>query len=72
MARKKSEPEVWLSRDEVATMLEVHPKTVERYVRLGRLPAYRVGPKNRVRFKKAEIDAIHKEMMTPQPIAAGE
>jgi excisionase family DNA binding protein len=60
--------EIWISRDEVAAMLDVHPKTIERYVRQGKIPAYHVGPMNHTRFKKSEIDAI----MTPRPYAAGE
>lgn len=45
-----------LTHDEVARLLDVHPKTILRWGREGRLPRYKVGRK--VRFAEADVDAF--------------
>lgn len=57
MANKKQTDDL-IDRDTAAEILGVHPKTIERYVRQGRLPAYKVGPREVIRFRKAEIEEI--------------
>jgi excisionase family DNA binding protein len=42
--------------DDVAGYFEVHPVTVRRWARSGRLPAHRVGTK--LRFTKEDITAF--------------
>jgi excisionase family DNA binding protein len=42
-----------LSTEEAAVLLAVHPKTLERWAREGRLPAYDLG---RWRFRASELD----------------
>jgi excisionase family DNA binding protein len=72
MPAKKSSPEVWITKDEAAAMFDVHPKTIDRYARQGWFQAYRVGTRRHVLFKKSEVEAKYNELMTPQPIPAGE
>ena len=43
---------------EAAAILGKHVKTIERYVRDGKLPAYRVGPTNKLRLKRSEVEEI--------------
>jgi excisionase family DNA binding protein len=43
-----------LDCDEAARFLRIHPSTVKRYARTGRLPGFRVG--NRWRFRPSELD----------------
>lgn len=45
-----------LAVHETATMLNVNPETVRRYIASGRLPAVRVG--RRVRVRKEAVEAI--------------
>lgn len=56
--QQKPDSEIWIDKDEVAAILGVHAKTVERYVRDKRIPAYRVGPMNVLRFRRTEIIEI--------------
>lgn len=52
-------PDLWLSRDDTAKALNVGPRTIDRYVRNGRLTVYR-GPVDGaafgVRLLKSEVD----------------
>jgi len=49
--------ELW-TIEEVATLLRVHPETVRRWVRSGRMQAVRLGdgPKAPIRIDQAEVD----------------
>ena len=47
---------------EVATAFRVCPKTVTKWVRAGRIPAFRT-PGGHLRFRKAEISAL----LQPEP-----
>ena len=69
MAKKAAEPrpapEVWLSLEQVAEVLQLPRETVRRWARDGdaRLPAYKVwdegaGEHGRFRFKKSDVDAF--------------
>lgn len=45
----------WLTKQEAADFLQVHPKTLMRWVKVGGLKAYRIG--RLVRFNKADLEA---------------
>jgi excisionase family DNA binding protein len=45
--------EALMPNRQVAALLGVHPKTLQRWVREHRIPAYRVG--SRYRFKPAQV-----------------
>ena len=47
-----------LTAEEVAEYLRIHPYTVRRLVRAGKLPGFKVG--GQWRFKKEEIDSLIK------------
>ena len=47
-----------LTAQEVATYLRVHPYTVKRLARAGKLPGFKVG--GQWRFKKHDIDKLIK------------
>ncbi|AZS06826.1 helix-turn-helix DNA binding protein [Mycobacterium phage Raela] len=69
----------WLSIAEAAEYLGVNPRTVRRYMRLGRLEASRVSNKV-VRIRLADIDRFMEQNVTkpsaaevapePKPVAA--
>jgi len=44
-----------LTLNEVAYLLHVHPSTVRRWEKNGQLRAYRLGPKNVIRFKREDV-----------------
>ncbi len=46
----------WLTLQEAADRLKVKVPTIRKYVRLGKLPAYRQG--NVVRVKPSDVDAV--------------
>lgn len=48
-------PERMLSVKQVSFILSVHPSTVRRWERGGLLEAYRVGPRQSVRFAEDDI-----------------
>ncbi|PLP56283.1 DNA-binding protein [Mesorhizobium loti] len=48
--------EILLSVDQAAEQLKLHPKTVIRYIRDGRLPATRIGKSYRI--EQARLDAF--------------
>jgi len=45
----------WLTLNEVAEMLNVHPDTIRRWRKLGVIKAYRTGPRGKQRFSRHEI-----------------
>jgi excisionase family DNA binding protein len=58
---KNGLPERMLSVKQVASTLSVHPSTVRRWEREGVLKAYRIGPRQSVRFAKSDIlDFVYK------------
>lgn len=56
---------------EVADFLRVSRQTVYTMVREGKIPHFRVG--NKVRFKRADIEAMTQPTQTPktQPVTTG-
>ncbi len=57
MDTTKNEP-VWLTRAEAAERLRLHPQSVDRYVRGGKLPKYKLDGSKTVRFRAADVDAL--------------
>ena len=43
-----------LNSDQAAALLQIHPKTIQKMARQGRLPAYRIG--DLWRFRASELD----------------
>lgn len=54
--------------DDAAQLLKLHPKTVLRFIRRGRLPATRVGKAYRIR--RADLDALAGIPASPSPTPA--
>lgn len=46
------------SVDDAGAILAVHPRTVRRYVRTGKLPAYRLAGERVVRIRRADLMAL--------------
>lgn len=47
-----------LTLAEAAAYLAVHPATIRRWVKRGRLTAYQVGPAGRYRFATTDLDLM--------------
>jgi excisionase family DNA binding protein len=62
---------VWMSRAEVARLLQVAPVTIGRWASEGKLP-YSVTLGGRRRFRRLEMEAIARRLSEPstQPAAA--
>jgi len=48
-----------LSASDVATILEVHPRTVRRWCKLGMLPAMRAGKRGKYMIRKEDLEALN-------------
>lgn len=48
----------WMTRQEVAAYLRVSPKTVDRYVREGKLTKHQVGDLSSPRLRRTEVEAL--------------
>lgn len=48
----------WLTRQEAADRLNVGPRTVDRYARLGKLTKHKLRGTQSVRFAADEVDAL--------------
>ena len=51
---------------EAATLVKVSPLTISRYLRQGRLPAYRVGPRA-IRVRRADVETLLKPVANGGP-----
>lgn len=56
-----SPPDPDLTIADVARIKRKHPQTIRRYVRLGLLPAYRVGPRD-IRIRRTDLDALDRRI----------
>jgi len=65
---KGSEPLRWLLIEDVAQILGVSPECVRRWIRLGKLEAYRLG--GRLRFKPAAVYAFRDSPTVTAPLPA--
>lgn len=54
----RQEDKKWLTTQEVAKYLKVHPRTIRRYAKQGVLPEYRVTEKGRSRFLRQDLDLL--------------
>ena len=58
MALLSSDPETdLLTKAEAAKLLKVSPVTISRWLKQGRLPAYRLGPRA-IRIRRADLDDL--------------
>ncbi|HEV2339989.1 MAG TPA: helix-turn-helix domain-containing protein [Patescibacteria group bacterium] len=57
--------ENFLSVRQIAYILKVHPLTIRRYIREGKLKAVRIG--GTVRIKETELQNFHKELSVATP-----
>ena len=56
-------PRTMISLEDAARRLDVHPRTVRRYIAESRLTAFRVGPRL-IRVDAAEVDALLAPIVT--------
>jgi excisionase family DNA binding protein len=62
------ETQEWLPVSEVAARLHVHPNTVRRLIKNGRLTASRPGgPTGQIRVNTADLDRFMRACRTDQP-----
>ncbi len=55
-----------LNSDQAAALLQIHPKTLQRMARQGRIPAHRIG--DLWRFRVSELDAwLRSTMVNSEP-----
>jgi excisionase family DNA binding protein len=65
-ARVESSFEPTLNSTEAAALLRIHPKTLQRMARQGRIPGHRVG--DLWRFRASELDAwLRCEVVDSEP-----
>jgi|SoiMethySBSTD1v2_1073268.scaffolds.fasta_scaffold387037_2 excisionase family DNA binding protein len=55
----------YLSMNQAADEMGVHPKTIRRWITAGHLPAFRIAG-NQVRIKTEDLDALAKPIPTEQ------
>ena len=56
----------WLTTKEAATYLKVHPKSVYRYVKSGKLRQHQPGGVGRPRFRREDLDALLNQSIVPE------
>ena len=52
----QDEPTPWLTTDEAAHYLQVHPETIRRWAREGTIPAAKLGNRGGFRFRREDLD----------------
>lgn len=57
------ELEQCVSTEYAAALLMVTPTTVRRWIKAGRLPAFRVGKKGRYRIRVSDLQALSNERL---------
>ncbi len=60
------QPEEILTVREAARFLKVSVNSIRRYIRLGRLPAYRIADERVLRIKRSDLERL----LTPVPTEA--
>ena len=50
------QPSDWLTTDEAAQILRMHPETVRRWAREGLIPAAKLGNRGGFRFRREDLD----------------
>jgi excisionase family DNA binding protein len=61
----KTEMENLLNVNQVAFILKVHPLTIRRYIREGKLKALKAG--GNIRITESELQAFHNREFEPKP-----
>jgi excisionase family DNA binding protein len=62
----------YLTADELAERLDVHPDTIRRWAADGTIPAQRLRPRGRWWFDEADVEAaLRRGGMTAAAVAAG-
>lgn len=64
MAQATADPDL-LTKAEAAELLGVSPATISRWLKEGRLPAYRLGPRA-VRIRRADLDDLLRPAFGPE------
>jgi len=59
----------WLTANEAASRLRVHPKTLYRLIRQGKVPAYRMGARGEWRLRVEDLDAAFKRYEAPRMVS---
>lgn len=54
---KSPDTHTYLSVQDAASRIGVHPKTIRRWIKAGHLTAYQVGPRL-IRINPADLDAV--------------
>ena len=58
----------WLGLDEAATLLRVSKVTLQRWIKQGRLPAFRLGPR-KLRIRRQDLDGLFTSVRVEPPSA---
>ena len=61
----------WITLSEGGAYAHVHPATLRREIKAGRLVAYRIGGRKSIRLKASAIDAWLEASHTPVQIRPG-
>ncbi len=64
------EPEQWITVAQIAERLQVHPETVRRWLREGRITSRNFGGKSGYRVRERDLEAFMNEGSSPGKIAA--
>ena len=55
----------WLTTDEAAAYLKVHPETVRNWARKGVIPAAKLGNRGGFRFRREDLDRFVESRRAP-------
>jgi len=58
------EDKEWMTVDDVAKLLEVHPQSIRRWIKSGELIASQLGAKAGYRIRNADLEAFMKQRQT--------
>ena len=60
----------WMTVNAAAAYVGVHPKTLRKWYRAGKVPAYRLqGPSGPIRIDRNDLDALTARLRVPEPSA---
>jgi len=59
------EDQEWMTVEDVATWLKVHPQSVRRWIKAGDLPAAKLGDKAGYRISRDDLAAFMKSRKNP-------
>ena len=68
MARRLSDQYTgWLTTEEAAAYLKVHPETMRNWARKGVIPAAKLGNRGGFRFKREDLDRFLEQRLIDRP-----